>query len=264
MTSVPLAAMVAKIKGLRRAPRIVALTGAGISSESGIRTFRDQGGLWEEHEIEDVATPRGFRRNPALVHRFYNARRRQARECLPNLGHLALVELDQLLGDHFHLVTQNVDDLHEKAGAKRLWHMHGELFKVRCLNCGRVYPWWEDLDDSHACHGCQARMRPHIVWFDEVPFHLDEIMSHIIRCDIFVAIGTSGLVYPAAGFHEVASRAGAFTVEINLERTAGSFHGAIGGPASRSVPQFVEAIKGVVNSAAVWPAAAAPSDATFL
>ncbi|MBF0442659.1 MAG: NAD-dependent deacylase [Oligoflexales bacterium] len=226
-----------------RVPNIVVLTGAGISAESGIKTFRDQDGLWEEHDIEEVATPRGFRKNPELVYRFYNERRRQANRCQPNAAHQGLAELEKILGDSFFLVTQNVDDLHEKAGSTRYCHMHGELNKVRCVKCHKVYVWLEDLDGSILCQNCKGKLRPHIVWFDEIPFQMKEIVNLLRRSDIYVAIGTSGQVYPAAGFYQFASEAGAYTVEINLTQTTSDFDCLLKGSATSSVPIFVNAVK---------------------
>jgi len=181
---------------------IVVLTGAGISRESGIPTFRDAGGLWEGHRIEDVASPEGFARDPALVHSFYNARRARLREVKPNAGHGALVRLEREWPGPFLLVTQNVDDLHERAGSRKLLAMHGELRKARCASCGRVVAWDGDLYAGTPCPGCARAggMRPHIVWFHEVPLHLDRIFAALAASDIFLAVGTSGNVYPAAGF----------------------------------------------------------------
>ena len=235
--------MIARLTRLERLPRIVVLTGAGISSESGISTFRDCGGLWENHLIEDVATPRGFLRNPTLVYHFYNERRRQALHCSPNRAHFALYALEQRCGDNFHLITQNVDHLHEKAGTRRLWHMHGELLKARCVGCSRVFDWTRELDKSHVCPLCQAAMRPHIVWFEEIPFYLSEIRRVLCECDLFAAIGTSGVVFPAAGFYETAARSGAYTVELNLESTGSEFDCVVEGPATVTVPVLIRIIR---------------------
>ncbi|MBF0315294.1 MAG: NAD-dependent deacylase [Oligoflexia bacterium] len=237
------------VRRLGRLPNIVVLTGAGISAESGIKTFRDQNGLWENHDIEDVATPRGFRKNPALVYRFYNERRKQALSCQPNLAHSALVELEQLLGKGLSLVTQNVDDLHERAGSTTLFHMHGELNKARCLGCQKVFAWTGDLDDTSKCESCGSIMRPHIVWFEEIPFFMPEIERPLKKCDIFVAIGTSGVVYPAAGFYTSAKKTGSYTIEINLQRTSHNFHAFMEGPATQSVPQFVVTLKMAIEQA---------------
>lgn len=228
-------------------PRVVVLTGAGISAESGIRTFRASDGLWEEHRIEDVASPEGFQRNPTVVQNFYNMRRAQLREpqIQPNAAHFALAELESVLSDNFLLITQNVDNLHERAGSKRLMHMHGELLKVRCLNTGQVFVFDGEIHAETTCECCQkiGTLRPHIVWFDEMPLYLDEIEQAIRQCDIFLSIGTSGVVYPAAGFARLAKyAAGAKTIEINLE--AADNHSAfeihLYGLASQLVPEWVQ------------------------
>lgn len=229
-------------------PRIVVLTGAGISAESGIRTFRASDGLWEDHRIEDVATPEGFMRNPLLVQRFYNERRAQLKmpEIMPNKAHYALAQLEAHLGDHFLLVTQNVDDLHERAGNKRLIHMHGELFKVRCVKSGKVYQWQSDITPESLCQCCNTPqiLRPHIVWFGEMPLEMERIYQHLAQADLFISIGTSGNVYPAAGFIEIAKQAGAQTIELNLEPTKGSnlFDESLQGLASDIVPNFIDAL----------------------
>ncbi len=227
-------------------PRVVVLTGAGISAESGIRTFRASDGLWEEHRIEDVATPEGFQRNPELVQNFYNMRRAQLLEpqIQPNAAHFALAELESALDDHFLLITQNVDDLHERAGSKRLLHMHGELLKVRCLQTGQVFAFDGAIHAETVCACCQKQgtLRPHIVWFDEMPLYLDEIEHAIRQCDIFLSIGTSGLVYPAAGFARLARYgAGAKAIEINLDPADNqhTFDVHIYGMASQKVPEWV-------------------------
>jgi len=228
-------------------PRVVVLTGAGISAESGIRTFRASDGLWEDHNIEDVATPDGFARNPKLVQHFYNMRRAQLLEpqVKPNAAHLALAELESALGDHFLLVTQNVDNLHERAGSKRLLHMHGELFKVRCLQTEQVFLFEGEIKPDTACECCQKQgtLRPHIVWFDEMPLYLDEIEHAIRECDVFLSIGTSGVVYPAAGFARLARyAASAKAIEINLEAAENrhTFDTHIYGLASEKVPEWVQ------------------------
>lgn len=202
-------------------PHVVVLTGAGISAESGIRTFRAADGLWEEHRVEDVATPEGFARDPAQVQRFYNARRHQLQqpEIQPNAAHLALAELEQVLGDNFLLVTQNIDNLHERAGNTRVLHMHGELLKVRCATSGQVIEWTGDVTSDDRCTCCQfpSALRPHVVWFGEMPIGMEEIYQALENADVFIAIGTSGHVYPAAGFVHEAKLQGAHTVELNLE-----------------------------------------------
>ncbi len=226
-------------------PKVVVLTGAGISAESGIETFRASTGLWENHKVDDVATPEGFMRNPELVQRFYNARRARLfdADVQPNAAHLALAELEEKLGDNFLLVTQNVDNLHERAGSKRVVHMHGELLKVRCVRKGTVYDWQEDITDESLCQCCQPpqKLRPHIVWFGEMPLQMNRIEDALWECDYFISIGTSGNVYPAAGFVNIADRAGAVTVELNLEPSEkhSSFHSSQQGKATEIVPKFV-------------------------
>ena len=228
---------------------IVVLTGAGISAESGIRTFRDSGGLWEDHDVEDVATFEAYARNPRKVLEFYNARRRdlQRPEIAPNAAHLALAEFERDFSGDFLLITQNVDDLHERAGSQRLLHMHGELHKVRCQRCHQIYESREDIALSTQCPWCMAagRVRPHIVWFGEMPFHMDEIHVRLSECDLFVSIGTSGNVYPAAGFVELVQRRGAATVELNLEPSLGDtlFRERYYGPATAVVPEFFRRLR---------------------
>ncbi|TWT65396.1 NAD-dependent protein deacylase [Posidoniimonas polymericola] len=222
---------------------IVVLTGAGISAESGIRTFRDADGLWEEHAIEEVASPDGFRRDPELVHRFYNLRRQQLlNEVEPNDAHRALVEFQQRFPGDFTLVTQNVDNLHEQAGSTGALHMHGELLKVHCQESGQEFDCRGDITPRTPCECCgrPGALRPHIVWFGEMPHCMVEIQHALRRCDLFVAIGTSGNVYPAAGFVDTARAAGAATVELNLEpsEVASSFDYQIYGPATQVVPGF--------------------------
>jgi NAD-dependent deacetylase len=223
------------------------LTGAGISKESGLDTFRDAGGIWARHRIEDVATPEAFARNPRLVQEFYNARRRRllSPDVAPNPAHLALADLERRWPGAFLLVTQNVDDLHERAGSRRVVHMHGELLKVRCSRSGRAYAWREDVlaDTRCACCGAAGTLRPHVVWFGEMPFELDRILEALRNCTLFVAAGTSGQVHPAAGFvQEARWSGGARTVELNIEPTEVSplFDEQVRGPASAVVPAFVE------------------------
>jgi NAD-dependent deacetylase len=229
-----------------RESRLVILTGAGISAESGLRTFRDADGLWEDHRVEDVATPRAFRRDPALVYRFYNERRRSLATVSPNAAHRALARLEQAWRGEFLLVTQNVDDLHERAGTQNLVHMHGELLRGRCLDCDCVYHWPGDMDADSSCPACGGGpMRPHIVWFGEMPLDMDRIYEALDRCDLFLAIGTSGHVYPAAGFVE-AVRALARTAELNLvpSLVASAFREVHIGRATDLVPAFVEELLG--------------------
>ncbi len=227
-------------------PRVVVLTGAGISAESGLQTFRDNDGLWENHRLEDVATPDAFERDPALVYRFYNTRRAQliSPDVSFNRAHSALAQFESTLGDNFLLVTQNVDDLHERSGSQRVIHMHGELLSARCVHTQQRVRWTTAFDDSTPCPCCNKApaLRPDIVWFGEVPMHMDDIILALSKADYFIAIGTSGLVYPAAGFVQVAQDSGAKTIELNLAGTEQStvFDECYEGPASEIVPQFVD------------------------
>ena len=224
---------------------IVVLTGAGISAESGLATFRGAGGLWEGHRVEQVATPGAFSRDPTLVHRFYNARRRGLLDpaVRPNAAHAALARLEREWPGEFLLVTQNVDDLHDRAGSRRLIHMHGELLRALCRACGGSAGWRDDMGLHSACPGCgvAGRLRPDIVWFGEMPYRTDEIGEALARCGLFVAVGTSGQVYPAAGFVREARAAGARTVELNLEPSTASaaFDERRYGPATALVPDLV-------------------------
>lgn len=199
--------------------RIVVLTGAGISAESGVPTFRDPDGLWEKHKPMDIATPEAFARDPALVYRFYNARRAKLQDVTPNSAHLALARLQREFSGDVFLVTQNVDDLHERGGSGQVCHMHGELLAMLCSTCKRSMPTTGDYDGSSECPACSGRgtLRPDVVWFGEVPYHMDQIEARLSDCDLFIAIGTSGLVYPAAGFVRLARAQGATTVEVNRE-----------------------------------------------
>jgi NAD-dependent deacetylase len=231
---------------------LVILTGAGISAESGLATFRDNNGLWCNHRVEDVATPEAFERNPKLVHEFYNMRRAQLAEAKPNAAHHALAELAERWDGTFLLVTQNVDDLHGRALENRklkdgftLLHMHGELKKARCSASEEVYPWLTDMGTETACPCCKkpGRVRPHIVWFGEMPLQMDLIYRALQQCDLFISIGTSGNVYPAAGFVQEARMNGrAHTVELNLEPSAGQslFHETVYGAATRIVPEYLK------------------------
>lgn len=225
--------------------RIVVLTGAGISAESGVPTFRDAGGLWEGHDVEDVATPEAFERDPDTVLAFYDARRRALASVAPNAAHRALARLEGAIADDLLLVTQNVDDLHERAGSRNLVHMHGELRRALCLTCGARPAWDGDLIDRPACLVCGERMlRPDVVWFGEMPYELDRIEQAVVACDVFVSIGTSGAVYPAAGYVALASAFGARTVELNLDPSDAiiPFDDARAGRASELVPQWVDEI----------------------
>lgn len=222
--------------------RMVVLTGAGISAESGVPTFRDADGLWEGYRVEDVATPEGFARDRDRVQRFYDERRRALASVEPNAAHRALARLEGALGDGLLVVTQNVDDLHERAGSVNLVHMHGELRRARCEDCGARPAWDGDLVDRPACPACGKRaLRPDVVWFGELPYELDRIEAAVLACDVFVAIGTSGAVYPAAGYAALAASFGARTVELNLVPTAAEvpFDEVRIGPASVVVPRWV-------------------------
>ena len=222
---------------------IVILTGAGVSAESGLATFRGPEGLWEGHRVEDVCTPEAYARDPALVHAFYDARREKLGSVEPNAAHEALARLDAEWPGALLLVTQNVDDLHERGGSKRLLHMHGELASGWCLACDRRFGWSGPMGEAAACPRCAAigKVRPDIVWFGEMPYDMDRIDDALRSCDLFVSIGTSGAVYPAAGFVQTARYCGARTLEINLEPSLGShlFDESRIGPASAEVPQWV-------------------------
>jgi len=225
---------------------IVVLTGAGVSAESGLATFRGPDGLWEGHRVEDVCTPEAYRRNPALVHEFYDARRAKLRTVEPNAAHKALARLDDEWPGKLLLITQNVDDLHERAGSKRLLHMHGELASAWCLACGERFGWEGPMGEEARCPTCdsQGHVRPDIVWFGEMPYEMDRIEEALRACDLFVSIGTSGAVYPAAGFVQTARYCGATTLEINLEPSLGStlFDESRTGRAGDLVPVFVHEI----------------------
>lgn len=231
---------------MTRHDSIVILTGAGISAESGLATFRGPDGLWEGHRVEDVATPEAFRRDPALVHAFYDARRERLGTVEPNAAHAALARLDAEWPGELLLVTQNVDDLHERAGSKRLVHMHGELRRGWCLACGGRFAWDGPMGEGASCPACAAAglVRPDIVWFGEMPYEMERIDEALRRCGLFVSIGTSGAVYPAAGFVQSARYAGAHCVEINLQPSQASifFDEARVGPAGKLVPEWVEEV----------------------
>lgn len=232
--------------------RIVVLTGAGISQESGLATFRDEGGLWASHSIEDVCSPEGFSRNPALVDDFYNHRRREAQKVEPNAAHTALATLEAALRAHapekaedqFLLITQNIDPLHERAGSRALVHMHGELERVRCTACRQSVHWITDCFPSTPCPHCGTpALRPDVVWFGEMPYHMERIEKALARCTLFIAIGTSATVWPAAGFVQAAA-AQAHTVELNLAPSAASnqFDEVLYGPATKVVPRYVSGL----------------------
>jgi NAD-dependent deacetylase len=223
--------------------RIVVLTGAGISAESGVPTFRDADGLWEGHRVEDVATPEAYDRQPTTVQRFYDARRIALAGVEPNPAHRALARLEEAVGDDLLVVTQNIDDLHERAGSSRVLHMHGELLSALCRSCGGRFPWADDLVDFPPCPGCgTTELRPDVVWFGEVPYDLDRIFAALERADLFVSVGTSGAVYPAAGFVQAAAAYGARTLELNLVPSEGTrwFHEARHGRAGELVPGWVD------------------------
>ncbi len=230
--------------------RIVILTGAGISAESGINTFRDAGGLWENHRLEDVATPEAFQRDPHGVQGFYNRRREQLRDpaIQPNAAHRALAELEQALPGQVLVVTQNVDDLHERAGSQNIIHMHGELLKARCQSTDTLVSADRDLDPTLTCTVCGAAgcLRPHVVWFGEMPLGMERIYTTLAGCERFISIGTSGNVYPAAGFVAEARASGAHTTELNLEPSEQltAFDEHRHGPATKLVPEYVAGLVG--------------------
>ncbi|HRD77627.1 MAG TPA: NAD-dependent deacylase [Hyphomicrobiaceae bacterium] len=234
------------MKSLTSKSSILVLTGAGISKESGLDTFRDADGLWAKVRIEDVATPEAFERNPSLVQDFYNKRRQGMAGVRPNAAHLALARLEKAWPGAFRIVTQNIDNLHEAAGSRRVVHMHGELLKALCRNCRGRHPWMGDLGADVSCPTCRKAggMRPDVVWFGEQPYHMEEISWAVMRADLFISIGTSGNVYPAAGFVATARSAGAYTVELNLEPSDGasSFHECRHGRATEIVPTFVDEV----------------------
>jgi NAD-dependent deacetylase len=223
--------------------KVVVLTGAGISAESGVPTFRDADGLWEGHRVEEVATPEAYDHAPVRVHRFYDARRAALAGVEPNPAHHALARLEQALGDDLLVVTQNIDDLHERAGSSRVLHMHGELLSALCRGCGRRVRWDGDLEHLPPCPRCGvSELRPDVVWFGEVPYEMDRILDRLAGADLFVSIGTSGAVYPAAGFVQAAASYGARTLELNLQPSEGTdwFHEARHGPAGLLVPAWVD------------------------
>ena len=230
-------------------PKVVILSGAGLSAESGIDTFRKQGGVWDKYRLEDVATPEAFKQTPEKVHEFYNFRRQQLQDTKvkPNKAHKALAKLSQERGDSCMHVTQNVYNLLEQAGAKNIIHMHGELLKIRCESCSSVQSWNKDVFTTTKCNKCGVvgKLRPHIVWFGEIPFGLETIYTALAHCLVFAAIGTSGAVYPASGFIQEARKGVCErTVEINPERTeiTGFFKEHMTGKATESVPDFVDEI----------------------
>ncbi|WP_240938005.1 NAD-dependent deacylase [Nocardioides sp. JQ2195] len=222
---------------------VVVLTGAGISAESGVPTFRDADGLWEGHRIEDVATPEAYDVKPSMVQKFYDDRRAALAQVAPNPAHEALARLEDVLGEDLLLVTQNIDDLHERGGSRRVVHMHGELLSALCRSCNRRTPWADGLSDFPPCPRCGVNeLRPDVVWFGEVPYEMDRIQRALMSTDVFVSIGTSGAVYPAAGFVQLARACGAQTLELNLVPSEGSsfFAEARHGRASDLVPLWVD------------------------
>ena len=228
---------------MRDTGSIVILTGAGISAESGLETFRASDGLWANHRIEDICTPQALARDPALVHQFYDQRRAALDRVKPNAAHEALARLDAAWGGELLIVTQNVDDLHERAGARRMLHMHGELMSALCAQCGTHSTWQGDMPPGSACPACAApALRPDIVFFGEIPYDMDRIEDALSTADLFVSIGTSGAVYPAAGFVRMARSLGARTLELNLDPSEGSgwFDECRHGPASALVPAWVD------------------------
>ncbi|MCP4308951.1 MAG: NAD-dependent deacylase [bacterium] len=227
---------------------IVILTGAGLSAESGLSTFRDKDGIWAKHKVEDVATPEAFARNPEAVLEFYNTRRRRVLGVEPNAAHDALARLEADFPGRVTTITQNVDALHERAGTKNLIHMHGEILKTLCAHCGARKSWEKDLTSDLACPTCNEAggMRPDVVWFGETPYRMEEILAALATCDLFISIGTSGNVYPAAGFVAEAWAVGAQTVELNLEPSEGHslFAEAFHGKATEVVPAYVTRLLG--------------------
>ncbi len=231
---------------------IVILTGSGVSAESGVATFRDKDGVWAKYDYREVATPEGFAANPALVHEFYNARRRALSGISPNAAHFALAELETRLagqGGELTLITQNVDDLHERAGSRRVLHMHGELLKAECATCGSIVACDGDLSVETVCRACSrpGAVRPHVVWFGEAPRHMDAAADALMSADLFVSIGTSGSVYPAAGFVSQARAIYVPAIELNLEpsENAHLFCSATYGPATKIVPAWIAEISNV-------------------
>lgn len=222
---------------------IVILTGAGISAESGLATFRSADGLWNNHRVEDVATIEAFERNPDYVHDFYNQMRPELFAAKPNAAHFAISELQQKYPAEVNIITQNVDTLHEKAGNKNVWHIHGQINQIVCLNCGNVFETWGDICSEDECPQCKIRgmLKPNIVFFGENLLYMNKVDTLLEKCDLFISVGTSGVVYPAAGFVQIAKFAGAYTIELNMEKTSNNyfFNRHIFGPAGTTLPQFV-------------------------
>ena len=226
--------------------RLFVLTGAGISAESGLATFRGSGGLWNGHRVEDVATPEAWQANPELVWRFYSQRRRDALAAQPNAAHKALARIEQHLGKNFYLCTQNVDDLHERAGSRRIHHMHGSLFQSRCTRSNDLFSdhaFYEDPNRLPICETCHGTLRPHIVWFGEIPLDMDAIYSELSRATMLLVVGTSGSVYPAAGFVQIANQRRMRTIYVGPEEplNARSFDEIILSPATEALPAMADA-----------------------
>ena len=223
---------------------IVILTGAGISAESGLATFRSADGLWNNHRVEDVATIEAYFRNPDYVHQFYNEMRPELFAAKPNAAHLAITKLQKEYPANTSVVTQNVDTLHEKAGNKNIYHIHGQINQIVCLNCGHVFETWGDVSSEDKCEQCgvAGMLKPNIVFFGENLLYMDTVDRLLSSCDLFVSVGTSGVVYPAAGFVQIAKFAGADTIEFNLETTSNNymFDRHVTGPAGTTLPQFVD------------------------
>jgi NAD-dependent deacetylase len=226
--------------------RLFVLTGAGISAESGLATFRGSGGLWNGHRVEEVATPEAWEADPELVWRFYSMRRRDALAAQPNAAHTALARIEEKLGDRFYLCTQNVDDLHERAGSHRIHHMHGTLFQSRCIRCNKPFPdqSFYETPDLPTCKTCASPIRPHIVWFGEIPLDMDSIYRELDRATTILVVGTSGSVYPAAGFVDIANRRGIRTIYIGPEEPLNThaFDDIILSPATQALPTMIELI----------------------
>lgn len=224
---------------------IVILTGAGISAESGLSTFRSENGLWNNHPVEDVATIQAFERNPEYVHEFYNQMRPELFAANPNSAHLAITTLQEKYKDsNINIITQNIDVLHEKAKSKNIYHIHGQINQIVCLNCGKVFETWQDVHSSDECPFCHTKgfLKPNIVFFGETPLYIETVENLLQKCDLFISIGTSGVVYPAAGFVQIAYLNGAKTCEFNLERTSNNYMFAehYYGKAGETLPLFIK------------------------
>ena len=228
----------------RKYNRIVFLTGAGISQESDIPTFRSQSGLWNNHRVEDVATIEAFHKNPDFVHEFYNQMRKDLINKKPNPAHLAITELQNNFNGEVYIITQNIDTLHEKANSKNIFHMHGTINELVCLNCGRTHTTWNEASSETICPHCETLgfIKPNIVFFGEMPLYMDKIEKLLKTCDLFISVGTSGVVYPAAGFVQTAKYYGATTVEINLDMASNNFFfdKHIYGKAGSILPNFIK------------------------